>query len=59
MVNMLCQIKPSYRKNIIYRNIKGSKYKKKYIYAKMIKAAYGTLLAAIIFYEKLSNHSQE
>ena len=59
MVDMLCQIELSYQKYIIYWKIKGSKYKKKYIYAKMIKAVYGTLLAAIIFYKKLSKHLQE
>ena len=59
MVEMLCQIEPSYHKYIIYRKIKGTKYKKKYIYARMIKAVYGTLLAAIIFYEKLSKHLRE
>lgn len=56
---MLCQIEPSYQEYIIYQKIKGTKYKKKYIYARMIKAVYGTLLAAVIFYEKLSKHLRE
>ena len=49
MVDMLCQIEPSYCKYIIYIKIKESKHNKKYIYSRMIKAVYGTLLAAIIF----------
>ena len=59
MVDMLCQIEPSYQEYIIYQKIKGSKYKKKYIYAKMIKAVYRTLLAGIIFYENLSKYLRQ
>jgi hypothetical protein len=48
MVDMICHIDPKYKKNVIYRG------KKKIIYAKLTKAVYGTLLGAILFYEKLS-----
>jgi hypothetical protein len=49
MVSMICDIDPKYKKNIIY-----GKNGKKYIYAKLTKAVYGTLLGAILFYKKLS-----
>jgi hypothetical protein len=49
MVSMICDIDPKYKKNIVY-----GKNGKKYIYAKLTKAVYGTLLGAILFYEKLS-----
>jgi hypothetical protein len=49
MVSMICDIDPKYNKNIVY-----VKNGKKYIYAKLTKAVYGTLLGAILFYEKLS-----
>jgi hypothetical protein len=46
---MICDIDSKYKKNIVY-----GKNGKKYIYAKLTKAVYGTLLGAILFYEKLS-----
>jgi hypothetical protein len=49
MVSMICDIDPKYKKNIIY-----GKNGKKYIYPKLTKAVYGTLLGEILFYEKLS-----
>jgi tetrahydromethanopterin S-methyltransferase subunit B len=49
MVSMICDIDPSYTKNIVY-----GKNGKKHMYAKLTKAVYGTLLGAILFYEKLS-----
>jgi hypothetical protein len=49
MVSMICDIGSRYKKNIVY-----GKNGKKYIYAKLTKAVYGTLLGAILFYEKLS-----
>jgi hypothetical protein len=49
MVSMICDIDPKYRKNIVY-----GKNGKKYMYAKLTKAVYGTLLGAMQFYEKLS-----
>ena len=49
MVSMICDINPEYKKNIVY-----GKNGKKYVYAKLTKAVYGTLLGAILFYKKLS-----
>jgi hypothetical protein len=49
MVSMIYDIDPKYKKNIIF-----GKNGKRYIYAKLTKAVYGTLLGAILFYEKLS-----
>jgi hypothetical protein len=48
MVDMICQIDHKYNKNEIRR---GSK---KFIFAKLNKAVYRTLLGAILFYQKLS-----
>jgi hypothetical protein len=48
MVDMICQIDPKYKSNVIYRE------KKKLIFARLNKAVYGTLLGAILFYQKLS-----
>jgi hypothetical protein len=49
MVSMICDIDHKYKKNIVH-----GRNGKKYIYAKLSKAVYGTLLGAILFYEKLS-----
>jgi hypothetical protein len=49
MVSMICDIDPNYKQNIVY-----GKNGRKYIYANLTKAVYGTLLGAILFYEKLS-----
>jgi hypothetical protein len=49
MVSMICDIDPKYNKNIVY-----GKNGRKYVYAKLTKAVYGTLLGAILFYQKLS-----
>jgi hypothetical protein len=49
MVSMICDIDPKYRKNIVY-----GKNGRKYMYTKLTKAVYGTLLGAVLFYEKLS-----
>jgi hypothetical protein len=49
MVSMICGIDPKYKKNIIY-----GRHGKKYIYVKLTKAVYSTLLEAILFYGKLS-----
>ena len=52
MVEMNCKIDPSY-----YKNVKWSKdCKKNFLHGRLIKAVYGTLLGAIIFYNKLSKH---
>ena len=52
MVEMICEIDPSYCKNVIW----SQDCKKKFLYGRLIKAVYGTLLGAIIFYNKLSKH---
>jgi hypothetical protein len=49
MVSMICDIDSDYSKNIVY-----GKNGRKFIYAKLTKAVYGTLLGAILFYEKLT-----
>jgi hypothetical protein len=49
MVSMICDIDPKYKQNIVY-----GKNGRKFIYAKLTKAVYGTLLGAILFYEKLT-----
>jgi hypothetical protein len=48
MVDMICQIDSNYDKNVIRQG------NKKFIFAKLNKAVYGTLLGAILFYQKLS-----
>ena len=52
MVKMICQIDPSYHKNVIW----SKDCKKKFLYGRLIKAVYGTLIGAILFYNKLSKH---
>jgi hypothetical protein len=54
MVSMICDIDPKYKNNIVY-----GKNGRKYIYAKLTKAVYGTLLGAILFYEKLTKQLEE
>jgi hypothetical protein len=48
IVDMICQIDPKYKSNVIYRG------RKKFIFARLNKAVYGILLGAILFYQKLS-----
>lgn len=55
MVDMICQIDPGYKNNIIWSRDK----KQKFLYGRLQKAVYGTLLAAVIFYNKLSKHLQD
>ena len=50
MVDMICDIDPSYKKFILINK----KTDKKKLYGKLTKAVYGTLLGAILFYQKLS-----
>ena len=50
MINM---IKPEYK-----RFVKTTKTGSKYLIAKLKKAVYGTLLAAILFYKKLKKHRE-
>ena len=52
MVEMICEINSSYHKNVIW----SKDCKKKFLYGRLVKAVYGTLLGAIIFYNKLSKH---
>ena len=49
MVDMLCEIDSSLKKRVVY-----NKNGQKYMYGKLNKAVYGTLLGAILFYEKLA-----
>ena len=55
MVDMMCEIDPSYKDKVIWS--KDGKHK--VLYGELVKAVYGTLLAAIIFYEKLSKYLRE
>ena len=52
MVEMLCQIRPEYRKLIRYSKTK-SGYLRKMLVGKVTKAIYGTLFGAIQFYKKI------
>ena len=52
MVDMICEINPSYHKNIMW-NRDG---RKKFLYGRLTKAVYGILLGVIMFYNKLSKH---
>ena len=52
MVDMICEIDTAYHDQIIWRK----DCKKKFSYHQLIKAVYGTLLGAIIFYNKLTKH---
>ena len=49
---MICKIDSSYNDKIIWSKDR----KKKFLYGHLIKAVYGTLLGAMIFYNKLSKH---
>jgi hypothetical protein len=48
MVDMICQIEPSYVECIKY-----GRNKRKWMIGKLSKAIYGTLLGALLFYDKL------
>ena len=52
IVEMLCQIRPEYLKLIRYTKMKGGGMKK-ILVGKITKAIYGTLLGAVLFYNKL------
>ena len=52
MVDMICKIDPSYHDMVIW----SKEDKRKILYGRLIKAVYGTLLGAIIFYNKLSKN---
>ena len=49
MVKMICKIDPSYEKDVLTNKTTG----KKRLYGKLNKAVYGTLIGAILFYQKL------
>ena len=55
MVDMICDIEPSYKK-FVFTNKKTGKKK---LYSKLTKAVYGTLLGAILFYQKRSGQLYE
>lgn len=50
MVKILCEIDPSYKGKIVYTRDK----QRKFLYGKLVKAVYVTILGAILFYNKLS-----
>ena len=52
MVDMIFEIDPSYHDMIIW----SKDSKRKFLYGRLIKVVYRTLLRAIIFYNKLSKH---
>ena len=52
MVEIICELDLSYYKNVVW----SKNCKKKSLYGQLIKAVYGTLLGAIIFYNKVSKH---
>ena len=52
MVEKICKIDRSYYDKIVW----SKDCKKKFLCDQLIKAAYGTLLGAIIFYNKISKH---
>ena len=52
VMDMICEIDPSYHKNIIW----SKDGKKKFSYGRLVKSIYDTLLGAIIFFNKLSKH---
>ena len=50
MVDMMCDIDPAYKKFVLVNKKTG----KKKLYGKLTKAVYGTILRAILFYQRLS-----
>ena len=52
---MICDIEPSYKKFVLTNKRTG----KKKLYSKLTKAVYGTLLGAILFYQKSSGQLYE
>ena len=55
MVIMTCDVDPVYKKFVLINKKTG----KKKLYGKLTKAVYGTLLGAILFYQKLSGQLYE
>ena len=52
MVDMICQIKPKYRKLIRHNKTRNGGVRRMLV-GKVTKAIYGTLLGAVLFYNKL------
>ena len=48
IVKMICNINPSYKANVFE-----NKHGKPVLYARLKKAVYGTIMASLLFYEKL------
>ena len=55
MVKMICDINPEYKEHVVYTNNSHQRH----LYAKVKKSVYGTLMGAILFYNKLSNQLEE
>ena len=55
MMDMLCRIDPAYKKKVLYTR----DGRKKYLYGKLTKAVYGTILGSILFYNKLSKQLED
>ena len=55
MVKMICDIDPNYLKYVLTNKRTG----KQKLYRKLTKAVYGTLLGAILLYQKLSGRLYE
>ena len=55
IVKMICEIDPNYLKYVLTNKRTG----KQKLYGKLTKAVYGTLLGAILFYQKLSGQLYE
>ena len=52
---MICDINPEYRKHVVYSH----NSQKQHPYAKLKEAVYGTLMGAILFYNKLSSQLEK
>ena len=50
MVEILCEIDPTYKSKVLYTKDE----RRKFLYGKLEKAVYGTILGAILFYNKVS-----
>ena len=52
---MLCEIDPTYKNKLLYTK----DGQRKFLYGKLEKAVYGTILGAILFYNKLSQQLED
>ena len=57
IVDMICDINPEYRQHVVYSH--NNQKRQQYIYAKLKKAVYSTLIGVILFYIKLSSQLKE